>query len=498
MYPTQKTGTTARLVTFADMEKLHIGQRLELRVTSYAFGGKGIARIETEKGEKVVFIQNALPGQKVLARVVKTKKRYAECKLVKVLERAPEESDTPYQDIPGAPYTHLSLSEQKALKKSSAFDLYTRIGKVSDISALFDEWIDAPEPWHYRNKMEYSFSSINSDPETDNESDQFSLGFKRRGSWWAVENLNADSGLFDAAFENKLHELRTFLENSGLPAWNPRKREGYFKNLVVRKSFFQDKLLLNLVTGADDERQFNEKSFIDQCLQLFGDRVAGIFHTVNDSDGDRSVIADEHYKLIYGDSHLIEKLLDLEFEVGIKSFFQPNPRCAEKLYSKAMEYAGVAEDLTSDTALLDLFCGTGTLAQLMGRKFSGRRVIGVDIEPASIADAQKNAERNDMNDLEFFTGDVGRFLFHHPELNGQIGAALMDPPRAGIAPKTLRKIMRLEAAKLVYISCNPATQARDCEILAEWGYALKKLSLVDQFPHTSHVEAVALFEKSDG
>lgn len=479
------------------MEKLRIGQRIELEISSYAFGGKGIAKINTEKGELVVFVQNALPGQRVLARVVKSKRKYAECKMVSVLQRASEEVDTPYQDISGAPYAHLPVSVQKELKRNSAFELYRRIGKVKDIEELYDEWIDAPDPWHYRNKMEYSFSSINSDPATGLESDSFSLGFKRRGSWWAVENLDADSGLFDAEIENKLHLLRQYLEDTGLAAWNPRKRIGFFKNLVVRKSFSQDRFLFNLITGPNEDGVFNPKDFVEKCREIYGERIKGIWHAVNASTGDRSSLDDGDFELIYGEPVITEKLHDLSFAISIKSFFQPNPKCAELLYAKALDYVGDSIESVGKTVLLDLFCGTGTISQLLKRRFENSRVIGVDIEPSAMEDAANNARRNGMDDIEFHTGDVGRFLFEHPDLKHQIEVAVMDPPRAGIAPKTLRKVIRLEAKKLVYISCNPATQARDCEILAEAGYQLKKLSLVDQFPHTAHVEAVALFELAE-
>ena len=494
----QKSNTvlsSLAIVNFVGMDKLHIGQRIELKITDYAFGGKGISKLITDKGDKIIFVQNAIPGQRVLARVVKTKKRYSECKLVKVLQRAPEEQDTSFHDIPGAPYAHLPISNQKELKQDSAFGLYRRIGKIENIEDLFDTWIDAPEPWHYRNKMEYSFSAINSDPLTDTESDRFSLGFKRRGSWWAVENLNGDSGLFDAEFESNIKDLRRYFINTGLPAWNPRKREGYYKNLTVRKSFFQDKLLINLITGISDESAFDAQAFVDYCRELFGDRIGGIYHSINKSTGDRSSIEDELMTLLYGEPVLIEKMHGLEFEIGMRSFFQPNPRCAEKLYAQALDYVTTGSEISKSGTLLDLFCGTGTLAQLLAQKYPEHHIVGVDIEPSAIEDASRNAKRNGIDKLEFVAGDVGQFLFQHPELKGKIAAALLDPPRAGIAPKTLRKVIRLEAQKLVYISCNPATQARDCEALAEAGYQLKKLSFADQFPHTSHVEAVGLFEK---
>lgn len=485
-----------RFSYFCGMEKLHIGQRIELTITDYAFGGKGISRITTAQGEKVVFVQNALPGQRLLARVVKSKKRYVECKLVKVLERAGLETDSSYQDIPGAPYTRLPVKSQQELKTTAAFNLYHRIGKVQNIESVFEGWIDSPATWHYRNKMEYSFSSINSDPETDVESDRFSLGFKRRGSWWAVENLNADSGLFDADFENNLHRLRTWFESTGHQAWNPRQRHGYFKNLVVRKSFYQNQLMLNLITGNDDAVPFNDEAFIEQCLQIFGDRVAGIFHSVNDSTGDRSSIDDAFVRHIYGQQVLVEELLSLKFEIGIKSFFQPNPACAAKLYSRALDYISRGYMLPSNQVILDLFCGTGTISQLLAQRYPNSKVIGVDIEQSAIEDARQNAIRNHLDTPEFYAGDVGRFLTDRPDLAGAIGAAVLDPPRGGIAPKTLRKIIRLNAQKIVYISCNPATQARDCEILSDAGYRLLHLTLVDQFPHTAHVEAVALFENT--
>lgn len=479
------------------MKKLRIGQRLELKISGYAFGGKGIARLATDAGDLVVFVQNALPDQAVLARVVKSKKNYAECKLVQVLQRAPAEVDIPYQDIPGAPYAHLPLDEQKHLKRAAAFELYSRIGRVDDVESIFDEWIDAPELWHYRNKMEYSFSAINSDPLTGKETDQFSLGFKRRGSWWAVENLDRDSGLFDGAFENKLYQLREYLSNTGLPAWNPRKREGFFKNLIARKSFSQDQIMLSLVTGVDGDNAFDSAAFVQECLHIFGKRISGIFQAVNESTGDRHAIDDANMTLLYGQPTISEQLNDLTFEIGIKSFFQPNPRCAEKMYTKAMNYVQGGEAVEASGALLDLFCGTGTLTQLLGQAFPDRTVIGVDIEPSAVADARQNAAKNGAAQLTFEAGDVGQFLFQHPELKGQIAAALMDPPRSGIAPKTLRKVIRLGAKKLVYISCNPATQARDCQVLAEAGYQLKRLSFADQFPHTAHVEAVAVFERTD-
>ena len=175
----------------------HKGQILTLQIQDMAFGGKGIARLETEKGPFVVFVQNAFPGQTVEAQVVKCKSKHAECRLLKVLEKADFELELPHQAIPGAPYATVPIERQHEWKTATALDLYRKIGGVENLDDVFQGLVPSPETWHYRNKMEYSFSEIRHDLETDEKVDDFGLGFKHRGTWWAVENLDADSGLFD-------------------------------------------------------------------------------------------------------------------------------------------------------------------------------------------------------------------------------------------------------------------------------------------------------------
>jgi 23S rRNA (uracil1939-C5)-methyltransferase len=180
----------------------------------------------------------------------------------------------------------------------------------------------------------------------------------------------------------------------------------------------------------------------------------------------------------------------------MESFFQTNPKSAELLYSKALDYV-FEENPLNGKVVMDLFCGTGTIGQILSTRTTNTTIIGVDIVEEAIADAKKNAKRNGIEGIQFFAADVGKFLLQYPEYEGKIGTIVLDPPRAGIAPKTLRKVMRLGADRIVYISCNPATQARDTETLIKAGYALEKLALVDQFPHTAHIEAIAKFVKTD-
>ena len=198
---------------------------------------------------------------------------------------------------------------------------------------------------------------------------------------------------------------------------------------------------------------------------------------------------------MYGKDKIVEELLGLNFEISMKSFFQTNPKCAEKLYNKVIEYVLEDKSKVDNTVVMDLFCGTGTIGQIIASKSDNTKIVGVDIVASAIEDAKENAKRNNSNGLQFYAADVGKFLTAHPEYKGKIKTIILDPARAGIAPKTLQKIIYLNADRMVYVSCNPATQARDTELLSEAGYQIKKISLVDQFPHTSHIETVVLFEK---
>jgi 23S rRNA (uracil1939-C5)-methyltransferase len=467
-------------------------QVLDIVISDMAFGGVGIGKLQTEQGEFAVFVQNAIPGQRVLARVEKAQKRFAECKLVEVVLPSPDEVEVPYQSIPGAPYATLPIELQRQYKRRTTLELFRRIGKILTIEELFDEYIESPATWHYRNKMEYAFSVIRFDLEEKKEYDDFGLGFKHRGTWWCVENLDRDSGLFDKDLEEKLCSIRQWCVETGLPAWHPPAHHGFFRYLVVRKSFATDELLVNLVTSEKGLDEFNTQAFVTHLQQQLGTRLAGVIHTINPNTGDRIDPLFGQTKLLWGRPVIVETIHGLTFEISMTSFFQTNPRSAEKLYAKVLEYAGVAE--TDDgSIILDLFCGTGTITQLLAKQ-SSRKILGVDIVEAAIQDARRNAERNEVHNLEFFAADVGKFLLEYPQYQGRIGCAVLDPPRGGIAPKTLRKIIALGARRIVYVSCNPATQARDTIDLLAAGYTLRRMSLVDQFPHTSHIETVAWFE----
>lgn len=478
------------------MKVFHRGEIINITIIEYAFGGKGVAKIPTETGDYIVFVANAFPGQEVQAKVDKVKKRYCEAKLIQVTKRSPLEKTSNFQEISGAPYIFVPVEEQETRKYKSTIEVYQKIGHFNDVESVFDEFISSPIHYFYRNKMEYSFSCIEHNMENGEDIDNaFALGFKRRGTWWKVENLAKPSGMFDEEVETKLIEIRDFLKKSNLAAWHPPQKKGFFRHLIVRKSFDQDQLLFNLVTSSENIKSFDVQDFGEFLKTLFGNRIAGFQHTINDDVADRSKIENGNCELIFGKPFVIEKLLGLSFEISMESFFQTNPKSAELLYTKAIDYV-FEENINSDEVVMDLFCGTGTIGQLLANKRNDIQIIGVDIVPEAISDATRNATRNNLqNKVRFYADDVGKFLRNHPEFKQKINSIVLDPPRAGIAPKTLQKVIDLGAQHLVYISCNPSTQARDANTLKLAGYELEKLSFVDQFPHTGHIEAVAKFKK---
>lgn len=473
------------------------GQEIELDIVDFAFGGKGIAKLTTDNGDFIVFVSNTFPGQKVLARITKKRKKHAEASLLKVLKRSPQEVVSSFQEVSGAPYIYVPTEIQEEYKQKTTLEVYRRLADLQNITSLFDTFIPSPNHFFYRNKMEYSFSCIGHDAATDEDIDEtFVLGFKHRGTWWKVDHLERPSGLFDEEWETFLPSFANFLKTFHLPAWHPPKKVGLFRHIVVRKSFYEDKLLINLVTSSQGIEEFDIEMVAAFLKEHFGDRIAGFQHTINDNVADRAKIENGSNSLIFGKNKVIEELNGLFFEISMESFFQTNPSSAIQLYNKALDYVFEGDRDLSNKVVMDLFCGTGTIGQLLSQRSPQTEIIGVDIVEEAIVDARKNAQRNGIENISFFAADVGKFLYQYPEYKGKIDAIVLDPPRAGIAPKTLKKVIDLGADRIVYISCNPATQARDIKTLEEFGYITKKISLVDQFPHTGHIEAVGVFEKN--
>ncbi len=447
------------------------GDILTCEIKDIAFGGKGIVRHENF----VIFVTNALAGQKVEIKISQVKRRYADAIVLKVLERSKLEDleiIDKFQSIPGAPWLSLPGSVQNEFKKTQVFDLFRKFADI-DLTTAFEGIIEASQPFFYRNKMDFSFGY---------DEGKFALGSKKKGQFEQVENLDKPSGIFDEEFESFLSEIRDFCEKTGLPSWNPNGNVGFFRKLIVRKSFFQNCFLINLVTDLRSIEKFKIEEFVNFLNQKFEKRIAGIYWTQLKPETDNSQNFIDR-KLVFGEEKIIEKINNLEFEVSIDSFFQPNIFSAELLYKKCIQYA----KLKPEESALDLFCGTGTIAQVLAKNYPKSQVKGVEIVASAVEDAEKNAEFNNLKNVEFVCEDVNKFLRTLP--TSDLSTVILDPPRAGLSGKSCVKILELAPQKIIYVSCNPATAARDVAIFKE-KYNLEKLMMVDQFPHTAHIEII--------
>ena len=319
---------------------------------------------------------------------------------------------------------------------------------------------------------------------------KFALGSKKRGQFLLVESLEKPCGLFDEEFEKLLPVIREWCEKTGL-APNDGQGGGFFESLVVRRSVAEDKFLVELVVSVVDKK-FDPVAFGELIKSNLGERFGGVYWSQKIREEGRSTRLVSTF--IAGEEKIREELCGLEFEISRDAFFQPNPYSAEKLYAKAVEFV----DLQEGESALDLFCGTGTIAQILAKKYPESRIVGVEIVESAVADAKKNAERNGLKNVTFACADVRKWLkehFHSTVKETSNEVIVVDPPRAGIIRKSLERIIGRAPGRIVYVSCNPSTLARDTEILMEAGYRIDKFALVDQFPHTSHIEAVARFVK---
>lgn len=469
------------------------GDVIELEIIDLAVGGKGLGKVKVEDRDFAVFVDGALPGQTVEAKLSKKKRRYAEAKLVKVLKASNDEVDTGYQSVSGAPWATLPVEIQQSYKKKQVVDLFRKFAET-DLEPIFDEYVSSPETWNYRNKMEFSFGPTDESYEVVDDKkvwshSGFGLGSKRRGQFWLVDNLEKPSGLFDEAFEALLPTIREWCESTGESVYNAKTETGFFRYLVVRKSYADDGFLVNLVTSEDD---LVFHPLIDILRKGLGERLKAFVLTRSNDTGN-AVVNYATRDVLFGTESFKETLTvgeqELSFKVSLDSFFQTNVKSAEKLYGKTLDYVTPKDGEN----IFDCFCGTGTIAQILAKSAPKAKLYGIEIVEAAIEDARASAEKNDVSGIKFFASDVGAFLKTHPEFVGKMDTIVLDPPRAGIAPKTLGKVIDLGAKKIVYVSCNPSTMARDTVLLKEAGYKLEKFSLVDQFPHTSHVEAVGRF-----
>ena len=465
------------------------GQLAEGIIDHIVFPNKGIA--VTEEGEKAI-VKNTIPGQKVSFRVNKNRKGKAEGRLLEILEKSPleVESQCPhYADCGGCTYQTLPYEEQLKLKENQVRKLMSdAIGGACEY-----EWLGikgSPKQYEYRNKMEFSFGDEYKDG-------PLALGQHKRGSFYDILTVT-DCRIVDEDFRSILKATVEFFRERKMPFFHRLTHEGYLRHLLVRKATKTQEILVDLVTTTQYDTLQNERVSEEELLNQWKDMlvglnlngtIKGILRTKNDSVAD--VIRNDGTDILYGQDYFYEELLGLRFKISPFSFFQTNSLGAEVLYETAREFilSDNADELKGKI-VYDLYSGTGTIAQMLAPV--AKEVVGVEIIEEAVESAKENAALNGLSNCKFLAGDVLKVLDTIEEKPDYI---VLDPPRDGIHPKAIEKIIDYGVDKMIYISCKPTSLARDLEIFLARGYEVKKICCVDMFPNTVHVESVVLLSQ---
>ena len=472
------------------------GQVYEGSVVRVDFPNKGIVCV----GEETAVVKNSLPGQKVKFSVNKVRKGKAEGRLLEVTEKSPLETGRTcslFGLCGGCTYLSLPYEEQLKVKEEQVKRLLDSVLNKQEEAWIFEGIKGSPKAYEYRNKMEFSFGDEYKDG-------PLALGMHKRGSFYDIVTV-ADCEIVDADYRLILQTVRDYFARAKVSFFHRMSHEGYLRHLLVRKASRTGEILVALVTTSQDPWQgetavegsldadalitgFKELLLsLEQDGKLAG-KFAGILHITNDSIAD--VVQSDHTELLYGQEYFYEELLGLKFKISTFSFFQTNSYSAEVLYQTARDYVG---DLGgSDKTVFDLYSGTGTIAQLMAP--AAGKVIGVEIVEEAVEAAKKNAAANGLDNCEFIAGDVLKVL---DEVKEKPDMIILDPPRDGIHPKALPKIIKYAVDHIVYISCKPTSLVRDLEVFLENGYRVDKAVAVDQFPWTANVETVVLLSKGE-
>jgi len=458
------------------------GEEVTLEIESAAFRGKGVAKVDG----LAVFVYGTAPGDVVKARIIKKKKNYREAKLLEVLEPSKDRIEPKCQHANvcgGCSWQHVPYAKQLEYKGQQVADHITRLGGLSD--TIIHPAMGSESEFYYRNKMEYSFSNrrwltreeINRDEFVDDSG--FAAGMHAPGRFDKILNLNECHLQREESFEI-LDFVRNYCIQHDIPPFDAMKHEGFMRHLMIRNSFHTDDFMVNLVTYQDDQELIKKLS--DELLEKFP-IITTIVNNINDTKSPTSIGRIE--KVIHGPGYIVDKIGDHTFKIHPNAFFQTNTAQAERLYETAREFA----DLKDGEIVYDLYCGVGTLSLFMSQK--AEKVLGIELVDVAVQNAKFNAKENNIGNVSFIKGDM-KDVFTQ-EIVDKFGAPdvlITDPPRAGMHPDVVKRLKELKVPKMVYVSCDSSTMARDLKELAEV-YDVLEVQPVDMFPQTYHVEAVA-------
>jgi len=458
------------------------GTEVELTVESTAFKGKGVAKYDGI----AVFVPGTAPGDIIKARITRKKKSFREAKVLEILQPSPKriEPKCSHANVcGGCTWQHLPYTEQVKHKEQHVRDHMERIAHIDP--DIVQQIVKCDSEFYYRNKMEYSFGTKRWLTEEEIQRDEyvddtaFAAGLHAPGRFDKILNLK-ECHLQDPVSYQILDFVRNHCIQYQIPAFDTYKKEGFMRHLVIRNSHFTDDLMVNLVTFRDEPETVNQLK--DELLKEFP-QITTIVNNVNDQPNPTAVGRFEN--VLYGPGFIVDKIGNHSFKIHANAFFQTNTRQAEKLYSVARDFA----ELDNGGHLFDLYCGVGTLSLYMADKAD--KVTGIEIVDVAIENARFNAKENNVENTEFVLGDMkDTFNDEFLDKNGRPDCVITDPPRSGMHPDVVEQLCNLDVNRLVYVSCNPSTMARDLKELKEF-YTIDAVQPVDMFPQTYHIEAVA-------
>ncbi len=466
------------------------GSEIDLDIESLAFGGRGIARVEGF----VIFVDDVLPGQRVRARLVRKRGGYGEARVLQLLRQSPEfvaPRCRHFDDCGGCLFQNFDYAAQLEVKYRQVVETLQHLGGFAEPPVLPP--IASPEVFYYRNKMEFSFSPQRWVTRAEvagnflSAPKDFALGLHVRDRFDKI--LAIDECHLQSAWSNRvLATVRRFTENHPLRPYTTRDHSGFWRHLMLREGKRTGERMVNIVTAEHPTGRDEVEKLASALRQEFPE-LTTMVHNLNRKRS-QVAIGDEEI-VLHGPGFIRERLGHCEFQISANSFFQTNTLAAELLYQKVKEYAG----LTGREIVFDLYCGAGTISIYLAAQ--AQMVVGFEIVPQAIHDAGMNGRLNNISNCEFIEGDLKDKLASPSSMKwGRPEVVIVDPPRSGMHPKVLAKLLDLSPSRIVYVSCNPATFARDAKALCAASYRLEKVQPVDMFPHTAHIEAVSLLARN--
>ena len=442
------------------------GSEIVVKIEKTEFPSIGIGK----EGDRKIYVKNSFPGQVIKGRVKKKKTDYAEVKLLEVEEKAEYEVEPrcPVFGIcGGCSSQNLTYEKQLELLDNEVKELFDNAGVTT---GEYEGVTGSKFQWEYRNKMEFTFGDME-------KGGELTLGMHMKNKSFGIINVDKCQ-IVDEDFRKIISLTIEYFRKQNLPYYKVMKREGYLRHLVIRKAKNTGEILVNLVTTTQIDFDLTEYKEIIKNAEYQG-KMVSILHTENNSFSD--AVIPEKVNLLYGKNHIQEELLGLKFKISPFSFFQTNTKGAEGLYSIVKEYMGESDN----KIVFDLYCGTGTIGQIVAQK--AKKVVGIELIEEAVEAAKENAKLNGLNNCEFLAGDVAEII---KTIKDEPDIIILDPPRSGVHPKALEYVIKFNAKEIIYVSCNPKTLVNDLKVLSNEGYKIVKTRVKDMFPNTPHAETV--------